>query len=445
MAGARAGPAEGRPEAPGMPSRLRTPDAPRRGPEDPGGLLGALANRRFLALWAGQLASLLGDSVVMIAVNLLVYDLTRSAAAVALLNVVRLVPYILVTSFSGALADRCSRRALLIGADLARAGLVAGIALAGDVRTVYALWAAMAVGSGVFRPAMEATLPAVTGERRYLASAALVRMSFDLASIFGPGLAALLIVGISLKSAFVADALTFMVSALAVALVLPPGAGRPAGAAPAGVPGPAGFVADVREGFRVVAGTRVVAYVIAAGILATLPGAFVYAGTVVLVREVLRGGAPELGLLMSMWGLGAVAAFSAIGAWQNRLRLGRWFLAGTAGQGLLLLFLGAATSPARAAPLWLLLGSLSGAARLITQGVIVRATPDRLRGRVFGTATALDHAGWLVAYPVMGRLMEAHGPVAGPALAGAAAAAGLVVLAAATRGPALVDEVTGRG
>ena len=97
-----------------------------------------LKNARFLRLWIGQGTSFLGDAVSMVALVVLVVQVTGSASAVGGALIARLLPT-LASPLAGVLADRLDRRLVLVASDLARAVLVLGLIFATDLATIYVL------------------------------------------------------------------------------------------------------------------------------------------------------------------------------------------------------------------------------------------------------------------------------------------------------------------
>jgi len=79
--------------------------------------------RRFLAVAAGQLASMAGSAMTEFAVPIWIYLHTHSLVRMALFSAVALVPGIVVLPFAGAVVDRYSRRAVMLAGDCA-AGVV---------------------------------------------------------------------------------------------------------------------------------------------------------------------------------------------------------------------------------------------------------------------------------------------------------------------------------
>ena len=83
-------------------------------------------NRSFRQVWLGQVVSQLGDWFDTIALYTIILHLTGSGRAIGLLMVARFVPSFVFGSLSGVVADRFSRRSIMIVSDLLRALVVLG-------------------------------------------------------------------------------------------------------------------------------------------------------------------------------------------------------------------------------------------------------------------------------------------------------------------------------
>ena len=91
-----------------------------------------------MRLWVGQGISFVGDYVSMVALVILVVDISGSATAVGGVLVARLLPT-LASLLIGVLADRLDRRVVLVASDLARAVLVLGFVFVRDLIALYVL------------------------------------------------------------------------------------------------------------------------------------------------------------------------------------------------------------------------------------------------------------------------------------------------------------------
>src|SRR5215204_1310352 len=83
-----------------------------------------LRNRQFKNLWAGNFFSGLGEAVGQVALPLLVYDMTSSAALMSVIFVLQMLPRAILSPFAGVVADNFDRRSIMLAANTLRAGSV---------------------------------------------------------------------------------------------------------------------------------------------------------------------------------------------------------------------------------------------------------------------------------------------------------------------------------
>src|ERR671916_3329209 len=207
-----------------------------------------LRNGRFLRLWIGQGTSFVGDAVSMVALVVLVVQITGSASAVGGALVARLLPTI-ASPLAGVLADRVDRRVILVASDLARAVLVVGLVFARDLATIYALVFLMGLARTFFNPTIRAAFPGVVGGGDLIRANALISGTFSVSETAGPALGGLLVATVGVDAAFVLDAATYLVSAAMLSLIRLP--------RPRREEDDAGFTEDLKAGFAYLAGSRV--------------------------------------------------------------------------------------------------------------------------------------------------------------------------------------------
>src|SRR5438105_11765322 len=94
------------------------------------GALAAFRSRDFRLLWAGQTVSLVGDGAFLIALGWKTTQVTGKASSLAILLALHGLALLSTLLLGGALADRYSRRLLMIASDLARCATIAGLAAA---------------------------------------------------------------------------------------------------------------------------------------------------------------------------------------------------------------------------------------------------------------------------------------------------------------------------
>jgi hypothetical protein len=178
-------------------------------------------NREFVLLESGRLLSTAGTASTGIAYPLLVLALTSSPAKAGLVGFARLAPYALLALPAGVAADRWNRKSLMIGADVVRALMLAGLAVA--VQLDHAGWPliaaiAFAEGAGavVFGVAQAGALRAIVPRRQLPAAVGAQRARSAAVDLAGPPLGgALFAVGRALPFAVDSASYAFSIASLA--------------------------------------------------------------------------------------------------------------------------------------------------------------------------------------------------------------------------------------
>jgi predicted MFS family arabinose efflux permease len=188
------------------------------------GVVGGRLWRRpeFLKLWVGNSISSVGSQVTLLAVPLAaVLIFNAGPAETGMLTAAGVAPNVLVGLFAGAWIDRAPRRPIRVAADLGNALVIATIPAAAvlGVLSLQHLYIAtfLAGCCTVFsRLSASAMLPALVGRENLLEANGKLIMSFSVAQIAGPSLAGVLVQALSAPLALLADAASFVVSAVCV-------------------------------------------------------------------------------------------------------------------------------------------------------------------------------------------------------------------------------------
>ena len=184
-------------------------------------LRGALwRNPDFMWLWGAQTVSQLGSQISGLAIPLVaIIVLDASTFEVAVLTVLGWAPFFFVSLPAGAWIDRLPRRPILIAADWGRAVALASVPLAYvlDGMTLPQLYAVeLVVGTFTvfFDLSYQSYLPSVVEQDELGEGNTKLEISRSGAQVAGPGLAGLLVRLLTAPYAILADALSFVVSAL---------------------------------------------------------------------------------------------------------------------------------------------------------------------------------------------------------------------------------------
>lgn len=194
-------------------------------------------NRNFRRLFVGQLISLLGSNLTVVAVPYQVYRDTHSSLWVGFASLVQLPLLIVGSLWGGALGDRLNRRTLLVVSAFALGVFNVGLALNAELpRTHFAALLTLAAGAagaaGFANTIRSATLPTLVPPHELVAAYSNYQVIVNAATMVGPALAGVLLASVSLASCYWIDAATFGVLMIATSMMSPmPPAGEHAGVA----------------------------------------------------------------------------------------------------------------------------------------------------------------------------------------------------------------------
>lgn len=353
-------------------------------------LTGLWRHPDFLKLWAGQSISQFGSQVTNLALQLTaVLSLGATAGQLGLLRACTSAPFLLLGLLAGVWIDRRYRRPILIWADLGRALLIGSIpviALLGSLRIeqLYAVGFLFGALTLFFEVAYQSFLPTLVGRERLVEGNSKLEASAATAQVVGPGLAGGLVQLLTAPLALAVDALSFLISAISLALI------RAAEPVP-----PARSVrrrvrADIGEGLRLVFGHALLRVLILYNILGNLADTMAYTVLVLYLTHDLGWSPLLIGFLVAGGSVGSLCGALAAGRLTRHAGLGAVFVGSALLYTLYLLLLPLASGPlATTLPLLLtavFLGTFGAVIfRINNQSLRQRITPDRLQGRMSAT------------------------------------------------------------
>jgi MFS family permease len=349
-------------------------------------------NREFRAFWAGQLISLFGDQITLLALPLLAVLLLHAGAQeMGYLTAAGLVPTLLFALHAGAWVDRRGRRRqMMIAADIGRAVLLFTVPVAyalGRLTMVHLYTVAFLVGtlSVLFMVSYGALFVSIVPRDRYVEGNALLHGSRALSFVGGPSLGGLLVQTFSAPFALVADAISFLGSAAFLARI-----------SPAEPPVDKGGPGQVVAGARFIMQSPVIRAALAAGTTFNFFNFMFSALFVLYATRVLSVQPAMLGAVLGAGAVGAVLGSTIAGRLARRIGIGPTFILGCVLFPLPLVLVPAAEGPALLVLAFLFaarFGSGLGVMVLdISFGSICAAViPHHLRSRVTGAFTVLNY------------------------------------------------------
>jgi MFS family permease len=414
-----------------------------------------LFNRDFVLLWQGQLVSQLGSQAFMVAQVSWLMENTASATLVGLVMTCSTLPGVLLGPICGALADRHSRKAIIVTTDLARGA--AAIALAATIAlwpersgVILAALFVVAVWSGVlgaaFNPAIIAAIPDLVPPARLQAANSLNQFSGQAATMLGQAIGGVAFRLLGAPLLFLADGLSYVLSGASEAFIRLPGPDEPEGSNELAPP-PEGsaalrsrarsaaaetarrYLADTSVAFRYLWGWRGMR----AFVLTATAVNFVFMPVFVLlpfyVSDVLGRPADWYGFLLAALSFGSLAGLVLAGSFTLR-GTGRFRALASAFAGIMLLItaLGLVRRPLLALAVIFGIGLLASLINVLFLTSVQLSTPSHMRGRVVGVVLAMAGAATPLGLAAGGMLADLTGRRA-PATFVTAGLIGLAVVA----------------
>ncbi|GAA0943470.1 MFS transporter [Pseudonocardia zijingensis] len=369
----------------------------------------------FRRVWVGNVLSMVGGQLTVVAVLYQTWELTADPVAVGAIGLAQAVPLVLMGQVGGVLADAVDRRRLVVATSLGQVvvtALLAAQAFAGlgSLAVLLGLVALQSAGAALGTPARRTFAARLLPADQIGAGLALINLGFHVSLLVGPAIAGFVVAGWGTGACYAVNALTFFASLYGV-LRLPP-------LPPDGTAARPGLRAVV-AGWRFIVSRPVLAGAFLTDLIATVLAMPISLFPVVNAEQF--GGDPQtLGLFLSAIAVGGITAGLASGMATRSRRPGRVMLVAAGMWGLALAAFGWAPS------VWLALACLAvaGAAdtiSVISRGALVQlVTPDDYRGRVSAVEDVVGMAG-----PHLGNFRA--GLVAGATSAGVAAVSGGVL------------------
>src|SRR5579864_4293790 len=347
-------------------SNARLPDA-----------LRALRHRNYQLFFGGQLISLIGTWMDQVAESWLVYRLTGSSILLGTVAFAGQIPVFLLAPIGGAVADRFSRRNILVvtqSSMMVLALILAGLTLTHVVQVwhVILLAALMGVVNAFDIPARQAFVVDMVAREDLINAIALNSSMFNGARVIGPAIAGIVVAVIGEGWCFFANGVSFIA---VIAGLLMMKALRPRLA----IEGSA--LQNIIEGFRFVAQTgpiRTLMLLLGLVSFTAMPYAVLMP---IFADQILHGGATALGVLMGASGLGALGGAVTLAMRKSVRGLGKWIAIACSSFGVCLILF------AFSRVMWLSVALLiptgfSVMLQMASSNTLIQSmVPDRLRGR----------------------------------------------------------------
>jgi MFS family permease len=388
----------------------------------------SFANPNVRLLQLAGVGSMIGGGAYSVALSVYAYH-AGGARALGLLFFSRWALAAALSPWLSLLADRRSRRLVMLGSNLTRVFLVGGMGLLvethGSPFAVYVLAVAATMAATPFHPAQAALLPSLARTPEELTSANVAMSTVaSVGFLAGPALGGLLLTATTTSVVFLVNVGAILWSAVCVARL--PG-DRPQSAERPSEPLAASLVA----GFRAIGSASALRLVIGLTAAQTLITGILEVLIVVIALRLLDAGNAGVGWLNAAFGVGAVLGAVAVAALAGRKRLAADLGLGVVLWGIPIALIAVWANLGYALVLFALVGVGTTVVDVAGTTLLQRTADEDVLGRVFGVMVSLIYGG-----QALGALI-APALVAGLGLRPALVVVGLIL-------PALVLATSGK-
>ncbi len=171
--------------------------------------------KEFHIYWIGQIISLSGSWMQIIAQNWLIYFLTKSAFYLGLISFLSSSPMLIFTLFGRVLADKYQRRNILILTQFLSLfpALIIGLLIQADLIKIWHIALAslfLGIAGAFYIPARQVFITEIVKKEMITSAIAMQSISFNIARIIGPFFAGIIVSSINFQTCFYINALSFI-------------------------------------------------------------------------------------------------------------------------------------------------------------------------------------------------------------------------------------------
>lgn len=332
----------------------------------------------YRSLWLGQLISLMGTNMRIVAISYQIFQLTGSTVAVGLVGLVEVVPLILFSVAGGAIGDRMDRRKLLIRTQsglILSSGFLAAVSFLDHPPLValYALTGVIAAITAMDQSTRTAIAPSLVRADQIASISALRQVIFQITQIVGPAIGGLAIVAIGVKGVYLVDALSFVAGLVALRWVP---------SRPPATDGEQSTLDAIKQGLRFAFNTPVILSIFAIDLVAMIFG-MPRAVFPALAQDTFHMGAAGLGLLYAAPSVGALIGALTSGWVGNVNRRGLAVIFSVVVWGAAIALAGLSLFSLALTMVFLAVAGWADVISAVFRGtILIESTPDALRGRL---------------------------------------------------------------
>lgn len=339
----------------------------------------------YRAYFAGMFLVFASMQMQMVTRSWFMYNLTKSPLMLAVLGIANGLPMVTFSLFGGALADRITKKYILMAALVGMAGsslmvallISSGAATSSILATLLLASVGQAVCMAFMMPARQAILPELVGKARLLNAIALNSAEMNATRMIAPAVAGMLIARFSVAPVFFLMSAMVFVSFVIITLFLPK-------TKPVARTTRTSMVSDMGETFTYLGKNPVLRDLMIIAFVTVIFGMPFQLLLPIFTEDVLHVGPEGLGVLMSLMGVGALVGSIAMAAMGDFKKKGMLMLVVTAVFALGIIAFTAAPNYGVAMAVMIPLGFGSTGRMTMNNTLIQIYVDNRMRARVMG-------------------------------------------------------------
>ncbi|MEI8344621.1 MAG: MFS transporter, partial [Candidatus Omnitrophota bacterium] len=374
--------------------------------------LDVLKNGSFIKLWIGQMISYVGDRIAQMAfLAWMIASYHKSAAEMAQITFFSMLPLFLFSGLAGAIADRLSRKWVMVVSNLFRALLVLVIAFVVlrqslPFYAIYILIFAIGISTAFFVPARLAIIPNIVPAGGLQVANALSAGAGMIATLIGTYFAGVLIERNGFFTGFVVNGAFYIGACLILAWIVVPRRSVSEALTKADT----SEKQNIKEVMTYLKNHKRAWELVLLSVALSFISSFFYIGLTVLAVDYLHLGTEGLGKLLSMLGIGMIAGSVFVMIYGKNIKT-TYLLIASFGMICFTTITARLVHSYEMAWVWLiLLGAANATILILTDTILQKITPDRFRGKVFGFRAMITNGVFLLSLLGVGQLLKITSP-----------------------------------
>jgi MFS family permease len=285
-------------------------------------MVSSLQGSAYRLYFFGTLGQFAAMNMQMVTGPLLIYRLTGSSALLGTMSLVFALPMIVVSLLGGAIADRIPKKQIVMTCLLCSAAIYGGVGLALDIgvlsRANAGSWWILLASSllqgtvmGFTMPALQALIPEIVRREHLMNAVALNMLGMNFLNLLAPGVAGFMIDALDFKSVYYLISGLYIYTSLFIYFV--PGANRITARS-------SGILTDIQKGLQYVRQDSTILFILVFSLVVVVLAMPYQQLLPIYVDDILKVGATGLGMLMSVFGGGALFGSLILAALPNKKR-----------------------------------------------------------------------------------------------------------------------------